>query len=107
MRIPCILCGPRDEHEFVCGGTSHLTRPPLDADDDRWGEYLFFRDNPKGLHLERWRHVLGCGTWFNVARDTVTHEIKAVYPMTGNPPTGNPPTESMPVGTGTPAADAP
>jgi len=25
--------------------------------------------------------VLGCGQWFNVARDTVTHEIRKVYAM--------------------------
>ena len=26
-------------------------------------------------------HRYGCGRWFNVARDTVTHEIHAVYEM--------------------------
>jgi len=36
MRIPCICCGPRDENEFVCGGTSHIQRPALDADDEAW-----------------------------------------------------------------------
>ncbi|HEY3658446.1 MAG TPA: sarcosine oxidase subunit delta [Steroidobacteraceae bacterium] len=86
MQIPCICCGPRDENEFVCGGTSHLSRPDLGASDEEWGRYLFFRENPKGLHLERWRHVQGCGLWFNVARDTVTHEVKSVYPITGAPP---------------------
>jgi sarcosine oxidase subunit delta len=86
MRIPCIRCGPRDEHEFICGGTSHIARPGLDASDQQWGEYLFFRDNPKGLHLERWRHVYGCGEWFNVARNTVTHEVLGVYAMTDPPP---------------------
>ncbi|HUX72549.1 MAG TPA: sarcosine oxidase subunit delta [Steroidobacteraceae bacterium] len=79
MQIPCPWCGKRDESEFVCGGTSHIARPPLDAADQAWGEYLFFRDNPKGLHLERWRHANGCGQWFNLARHTVTHEISLVY----------------------------
>jgi sarcosine oxidase subunit delta len=82
MLIPCIYCGPRDESEFVCGGTSHIARPELSADDAAWGDYLFFRDNPKGLHRERWRHAYGCGQWFNLARDTVTHEIVRVYAMT-------------------------
>jgi sarcosine oxidase subunit delta len=86
MRIPCICCGPRDENEFVCGGTSHIERPALGASDETWGLYLFFRDNPKGVHLERWRHVQGCGCWFNVARDTVTHEVLSVYAMTEPPP---------------------
>jgi sarcosine oxidase, subunit delta len=87
MLIPCPQCGARDEAEFVCGGTTHIARPPLEAADDAWGEYLFFRDNPKGVHLERWRHLHGCGQWFNVARHTVTHEILAVYAMTAAPPT--------------------
>jgi heterotetrameric sarcosine oxidase delta subunit len=88
LQIPCIWCGPRDESEFICGGTSHLSRPGLDASDEAWGEYLFFRANPKGLHLERWRHAYGCGQWFNVARDTVTHEVLDVYAMTDAPPAG-------------------
>ncbi len=86
MQIPCPNCGLRDEPEFVCAGTAHLTRPPLQASDAEWGEYLFFRDNPKGLHRERWRHAYGCGCWFNVERDTVTHEILSVYPMTSPSP---------------------
>jgi sarcosine oxidase, subunit delta len=86
LQIPCILCGARDESEFICGGTSHIARPHLEASDQEWGEYLFFRDNPKGVHLERWRHVHGCGRWFNVARNTVTHEILDVYGMTDSAP---------------------
>ena len=86
MMIPCICCGLRDESEFVCGGTTHIVRPPLSADDMAWGEYLFFRDNPKGLHRERWRHVQGCGQWFNLMRDTVTHEVVSVYAMTETGP---------------------
>lgn len=85
MQIPCIYCGPRDESEFACGGTSHMARPGLEQSDRAWGEYLFFRDNPKGLHLERWRHVQGCGQWFNLARHTVTHEIVSVYAITDPP----------------------
>jgi sarcosine oxidase subunit delta len=86
MQIPCIHCGPRDESEFTCGGTSHLTRPDLDQSDETWGRYLFFRDNPKGRHLERWRHTYGCGQWFNLVRNTVTHEIYSVYAITDPPP---------------------
>ena len=86
MQIPCIHCGSRDESEFTCGGTSHLVRPALDASDATWGEYLFFRDNPKGLHFERWRHTQGSGRWFNVVRHTVTHEISSVYGITDPPP---------------------
>jgi heterotetrameric sarcosine oxidase delta subunit len=81
MQICCPYCGPRDEPEFICGGTAHLARPGLPANDEEWGAYLFFRDNPKGMHYERWRHAYGCGQWFNVARNTLTHDILAVYGM--------------------------
>jgi sarcosine oxidase subunit delta len=86
MQLNCPWCGPRDENEFACGGTSHIARPGLAASDQVWGEYLFFRDNPKGVHLERWRHVQGCGQWFNVARHTVTHEVLSVYAVTDPAP---------------------
>lgn len=86
MQLICPLCGRRDECEFTCGGSTHINRPDLTASDAAWGEYLFFRHNPKGVHLERWRHTYGCGTWFNIARHTVTHEVLAVYPMGEAPP---------------------
>jgi sarcosine oxidase, subunit delta len=85
MLISCPYCGPRDEAEFVCGGTTHIVRPPLAASDAEWGEYLFYRDNPRGLLRERWRHAHGCGQWFNVARHTVTHAIVSVYRMNERP----------------------
>ena len=81
LQIPCPYCGPRDETEFSFGGQSHIARPHESVDDETWGDYLFFRDNPKGIHYERWCHTYGCNQWFNVARNTVTHEIKAVYGM--------------------------
>ena len=81
LQIPCPYCGVRDEHEFRFGGQSHVARPASDCDDATWRAYLFERDNPKGVHYERWLHGYGCGRWFNVARDTLTHEILAVYRM--------------------------
>jgi len=84
LQIPCPWCGVRDEDEFTCGGQSHIIRPahPADVSDEQWSAYLFDRINPKGTHLERWRHTFGCRQWFNLARDTVTHQIHAVYRMT-------------------------
>ncbi len=81
LRISCPWCGTRDESEFRFGGESHVERPGLEVSDAEWADYLFNRKNPKGLHYERWCHTYGCGQWFNVARDTVTHEIYAVYRM--------------------------
>jgi len=93
LRLPCPWCGLRDEVEFAFGGSSHIARPPASCSDAEWASYLYFRDNPKGTHLERWCHSFGCGQWFNVARDTVTHDVRAVYPMGASPPTGLPPAE--------------
>ena len=88
LRITCPHCGQRQETEFTCGGGSHIARPgpPQQVDDARWADYLFFRRNPRGIQYEHWCHTAGCGQWFNVARHTVTHEIKAVYAMTGKRP---------------------
>ena len=86
MLLSCPHCGPRDETEFVCGGTTHIARPALGASDAEWGEYLYFRDNPQGLHRERWCHVFGCRQWFNVERHTLTHEVVSVYAMGAAPP---------------------
>jgi len=87
LQIPCPYCGVRDEDEFRWGGQSHVTRPGLDCDDATWAEYLFNRENPKGVHYERWLHVFGCGRWFNLARHTMTHEILAAYRMGEPKPT--------------------
>jgi sarcosine oxidase, subunit delta len=86
LQLNCPFCGPRDEPEFVCGGESYLVRAPLSASDAEWAEYLYFRKNPKGVILERWRHAYGCGKWFNVARNTVTHEVMSTRLMTDPPP---------------------
>ena len=83
LQIPCPHCGPRDEVEFSCGGEAHIARPKeSDAlSDAEWADYLFMRRNTKGVYLERWVHQHGCRRWFNVERDTVSHEILRVYPM--------------------------
>jgi sarcosine oxidase subunit delta len=83
LLIPCPWCGERAETEFHCGGEAHIVRPrePATLSDDQWADYLFMRSNPKGVHCERWRHLHGCGRWFNLARDTVSDRILAVYQM--------------------------
>lgn len=79
LRIHCPWCGPRDEPEFRWGGEMPGARPAArgEVSDTAWAEYLFLRDNPKGLIRERWLHALGCRQWFVVVRNTVTHEIRA------------------------------
>ncbi|MGP4019853.1 sarcosine oxidase subunit delta [Saccharopolyspora sp. 5N708] len=81
LLIRCPWCGDRDETEFHYGGQAHVDYPdsPADIDDAAWSEYLFVRDNPRGLFHERWTHTAGCRRWFNVVRDTATNEM---YPET-------------------------
>ena len=86
LLLRCPWCGERNEDEFAFGGEAHIARPEAGCPDEAWARYLFFRTNPKGLHHERWQHVYGCRQWFNVARDTVTHRIHAVYRLDETPP---------------------
>lgn len=83
LYISCPWCGKRNETEFRYGGEAHITRPeaPETLDDAQWGEFLFMRKNTKGVFAERWVHAHGCRRWFNVLRDTVSHEILDAYPM--------------------------
>jgi sarcosine oxidase subunit delta len=88
LRIVCPHCGPRAELEFRWGGDAHVTRPDPCCDDATWAAYLFNRRNRKGVSLERWVHAFGCQQWFNLARDSLTHEITATYRMGEPPPPG-------------------
>ena len=83
LNISCPFCGEREELEFTCGGEAHIARPLAENQitDAEFADYLFLRDNTKGVFLERWRHAAGCRRWFNMVRDTVTHEIIEIYPM--------------------------
>jgi len=83
LLIPCPYCGPRSEEEFSYGNEAHIARPeePDKLSDAEWAEFLFNRSNTKGVFLERWLHAQGCRRWFNVARDTVSYDILAVYEM--------------------------
>jgi sarcosine oxidase, subunit delta len=81
LLIHCPYCGARPEIEFRYGGEAHIARPtdPATLDDAAWGALLYLRTNPKGLHAERWRHIHGCGRFFNAIRDTVSDKFVATY----------------------------
>ena len=84
LKIHCPYCEElRDEEEFHYRGQAHIARPanPDECSDEEWGNYLYFRKNPRGLHREMWYHAAGCRKFFNVVRDTVTYEIHQTYPM--------------------------
>ena len=81
LLIDCPWCGKRPELEFSYGGQAHLVRPRAAASltDSQWADYLYMRANPRGQHAERWRHVRGCGRFFNALRDTTTDQFIATY----------------------------
>ena len=78
LLIECPWCGPREEVEFRYGGQAGVAYPkdPEALDDAAWAAFVFFRDNPKGPFAERWVHSAGCRRWFDVVRDTVSHEFR-------------------------------
>jgi sarcosine oxidase subunit delta len=77
MQLPCPYCGSRDEDEFRFGGEAGVTRPgpPEAVSDVEWADYLFRHVQIVGWQAERWHHAFGCRAWFNLWRNTVTHEI--------------------------------
>jgi sarcosine oxidase subunit delta len=77
LMIECPWCGPRAESEFSCGGEADIARP-LETEkltDKEWGDYLFMRKNPRGVHREQWLHTQGCRRWFMATRDTVSYQF--------------------------------
>jgi len=78
LLIPCPWCGERAEMEFTFGGEP-ATRPTPAAEvsDAAWADYLYFRRNDKGAHRELWCHAGGCGQWFVLERNTITHDTIA------------------------------
>jgi sarcosine oxidase subunit delta len=85
MRIRCPFCGPRDEAEFAFRGDATVSRPPAGAPADAFAAYVYDRANPKGWHTEWFQHALGCRQWLKIERHTVTHEIRSVVAVAGNP----------------------
>ncbi|KQI69688.1 sarcosine oxidase subunit delta [Loktanella sp. 3ANDIMAR09] len=86
--LNCPYCGRDvDETDLHAGGEAHLKRFGPGSSDDEFEHYLFMRENPKGVHFERWRHVYGCGKWFLAARNTATLQVYGTYSaQTTEPP---------------------
>lgn len=88
LLIYCPHCDePRSEEEFSYAGEAHIRRPaePAALSDTAWGDYLHFRNNPRGAHREMWFHAAGCRRYFNVLRDTVSYAIVQTYPVGEGP----------------------
>ncbi|MBX5091320.1 sarcosine oxidase subunit delta [Rhizobium lentis] len=82
LLIHCPYCQEeRSELEFRGAGDAHIARPTdiASISDEDFEAYFFLRDNPKGLIFERWRHIHGCGRFFNAARDTVSDKFIMTY----------------------------
>jgi sarcosine oxidase subunit delta len=88
LLIDCPYCGERPEPEFAYGGQAHIERPaqPAGIEAQDWADYLYRRDNVRGVQAERWRHVRGCGRFFNALRDTRTDQFLATYEVGKSPP---------------------
>ena len=83
LLVPCPWCGARSEAEFTYIRASQTKRPAtgdLSAENTEQQallDYVYLRDNPKGMTQEYWQHSGGCRGIFKVERNNVTHEITA------------------------------
>jgi sarcosine oxidase subunit delta len=82
LLIRCPYCEEDlPELEFRHAGEAHIARPEgiAEISDEDFERYFFMRSNPKGMIFERWRHIHGCGRFFNAARDTVSDKFIMTY----------------------------
>ena len=81
LLIHCPYCeDDRPEPEFRHAGEAHISRPSAELDAGRAvAESLYLRTNTRGVVFERWRHVHGCGRFFNAARHSVSDRFLAFY----------------------------
>ncbi len=77
LLIKCPWCGERDMVEFTHGGDATKVYPmdPDAATSEEWHDFVYLRDNPRGVHDEYWHHIAGCRQWLKVRRDATTHDI--------------------------------
>lgn len=89
LLIRCPYCEEdRPELEFRHAGEAHLVRPSAadDVSDEDFETFLYIRANPRGVTFERWRHIHGCGRFFNAVRDTVSDKFTVTYKAGGKKP---------------------
>jgi methylglutamate dehydrogenase subunit B len=78
MLIPCPHCGIRPVEEFTFLGDARPKRPETNdpSSMERWADYVYLRENPRGDFDEYVHHSGGCRGWLVVTRDTQTHDVK-------------------------------
>jgi sarcosine oxidase subunit delta len=81
--LRCPFCADRPETELECGGEWLPARPrePESLTHEAWTEWLYYRRNHKGVHMELWLCKFGCGSWFLAERDTLTHRVLRTAPL--------------------------
>ena len=78
LLIYCPHCQEeREEEEFNYAGEADIRRPDTlnEISDEVFGQYLYFKDNTRGLYKEMWVHTMACRKYFNVFRNTQTYQI--------------------------------
>jgi methylglutamate dehydrogenase subunit B len=77
MLIPCPHCGVRPVEEFTFLGDAKPQRPTSNDPSavEQWFDYVYLRDNPRGVMEEYVHHSGGCRAWLIVTRHTETHEV--------------------------------
>ncbi len=82
MLIKCPYCEERrPEVEFSYAGQAHISRPddPATLSDAEWENFLFIRENARGIMIERWLHAHGCARYFNAVRHSVSDRFYLTY----------------------------
>jgi sarcosine oxidase, subunit delta len=75
--LRCPNCGRRDNREFWFGGEDRSApKNPEEESADSNFERVWFRDNQRGLQVERWFHFAGCRRWHTVERDTHSNVVR-------------------------------
>ena len=77
MLITCPHCGKRPVEEFTFLGDAKPARPTsIDPTTmELWFDYVYLRDNPRGVINEYVHHSGGCRAWLVVTRHTDTHDV--------------------------------
>ena len=78
MLITCPWCGRRAQTEFSYIDDATARRPNMDSvNEAEHFKFVYECDSRRGVQYELWHHHAGCGKFFKIHRDTITHEIHA------------------------------
>lgn len=78
FQLICPNCGKRSVNEFVYQG-EWRDRPAATANLSTWSDYVYLRDNHKGVQAEWWYHRSGCQSWFVVERDSTNNTTQQIH----------------------------